>query len=185
MAGKFKDHEALFDKRREEERHGVREDREREKPSWRDLDRKRDRSNHSGSSGGERETAPKDRYQDAASQKMLMGQLDALFADKEGSALRAAILAADRASLGEHVAAWIEAKQRFPADDPALLEKALDVRKTDHLLLVVEAVGEHLPTSDAATRKMFLLKLRGKSRTVFDRKVSGRIRQILAEHGDS
>ena len=182
MAGKFHDPEALFDKRREEARHGTKETREREKPSWRELDRKRDRGG--SGQGGERDKEPRDRYQDAAAQKVLKAELNALFADKEGAGLRKAILEADRASLGDAVAAWVDSKGGFPADDPELLEKALDVRKAAHLLLVVDAVGELLHSTDAVRRKMFLLKLRGKSRTVFDRKVSARIRQILGAHGD-
>ena len=181
MAGKFKDMEALFDTRRDEQRHGKRDDHEREKPSWRELDRRKDRS---GGANGNEPREAKDRYQDKAAQKVLKAQLSALFEDKAGGALRKAVLAADRASLGDAVAAWVDAKGAFPADDPELLEKALDVRKAPHLLLVVDAVGELLKDTDDVRRKMFLLKLRGKSRTVFDRKVSGRIRAILAEQGD-
>lgn len=176
MAGKFNDPEALFDKRREESRHGKRDDREREKPSWRELDRKRDRG------GGGEKREPLDRYQDAAAQKVLKEQLGALFEDKEATELRKKLLAADRAGLGEAVAAWVDAKGSFPSDDPELLAKALDVRKAAHLLLVVDAVGQHLTCTDDVHKKMFMLKLRGKSRTVFDRKVSSRIRQVLTEH---
>ena len=185
MAGKFKDLEALFDKRRDEQRHGQRDDRDREKTSWRDLDRKRDRSNHTEQGSGAKVPKAKDRYADAQAQKMLKDQLGALFEDKEATKLRKDILDADRASLKDAVAAWVESKGSFPPQDPTLLEKALDTRKATHLLLVVEAVGQHLDAgTDAATKKMFLLKLKGKSRTVFDKKVSGRIRQILAEHGN-
>ena len=185
MAGKFKDLEALFDKRRDEARHGSRDDRDGGKPSWRDLDRKRDRSSHTDQDRRPDAKKPKDRYQSAQAQKALAGQLDALFEDKEATAMRKAILdAEDRAALNEAVAAWVDAKGAFPSTDPDLLEKALDARKGAHLLLVVQAVGEHLKDTDPTRRKMFLLKLRGKGRTVFDKKVGAAIRQILAEHGE-
>ncbi|MCO4769486.1 MAG: hypothetical protein KDA24_05600 [Deltaproteobacteria bacterium] len=184
MAGKFKDMEALFDSRRDEQRHGRRDQSDREKPSWRDLDRKRDRSGGSAQASGSGHETAKDRYQDKAAQKLLKDQLNELFEDKEAKTLRKAILDADRTTLKAAVAAYADAKGSFPSDDPALLEKAIDVRKAAHLLLVIDAVSEHLPTADPATKKMFLLKLRGKSRTIFDKKVAATIRRVLAEHGD-
>ncbi len=178
MPPKFNDPEALFDMRREESRHGPRDDRDREKPSWRELDRKRDR----GETGVSRNKEPRERHHDRAAQKLVKEQLGALFEDKEATKLRKDVLAADRTGLSQAVAAWVDAKGSFPPDDPELLSKALDVRKSNHLVLVVEALSQHLITTDPVRKKMFLLKLRGKSRTVFDRKVSGQIRQILAEH---
>ncbi len=185
MAGKFKDLEALFDKRRDEQRHGARDDSDREKLSWREKDRRKDRSSHSDQSSGPRDQRPKDRYQDAQAQKMVAAQLSGLFEDKEAKALRQAILDADRAELGDAVAAWIDSKGAFPSDDSDLLEKALGVRKAAHLGMVVEAVAEHLKNTDDVRRTMFLRKLKGKSRTVFDKKVAGTIRAVLAEHGDA
>jgi len=185
MAGKFKDLEALFDKRRDEQRHGRRDDSDRESLSWREKDRRKDRSSHSDQSAAPRDKRPKDRYQDAQAQKMLASQLSDLFEDKEAKALRQAILDADRAALGDAVAAWVDAKGAFPSDDSDLLEKALNVRKAAHLGLVVDAVAAHLADTDDVRRTLFLRKLKGKSRTVFDKKVSGKIRAVLAEHADA
>lgn len=183
MAGKFKDLEALFDKRRDEARHGKKESGEREKRSWRDIDRGKDRSNHSDQSRSPMEKRPKDRYQKAAAQKELKGQLNALFADHGAADLRKAILDADdRVSLQQAVDAYLEERGSLPPD-PDLLEKAMGVRKDKTLLRVVDAVGELLQTTDATRKKVFLLKLRSRSRTTFDRKLSSKMKQLLAEHG--
>jgi len=184
MAGKFKALEELFDKRRAAQRHGRREPGEREKRSWRDIDRGKDRSSHSDQSRSPTKKRPDARYQNAAAQKQLKGQLDALFADKGAKDLRAAILAAgDRVSLQTAIDAYLDARGALPGDDPDLLEKAMGVRKDKTFAKVVDAVAELLKTTDATRKKMFLLKLRSRSRTMFDRRLSSRIKEILAEHG--
>lgn len=183
MAGKFKDLEALFDKRRDEQRHGRRDDDEHGKKSWRDIDRGKDRSAHSDQTRSPMEKRPKDRYQKAAAQKELKGQLESLFEDKGAQDLRKAVLdAGDRMSLQAAVDAYIEAKGALPAD-PDVLEKAMGVRKDKTLSKVVDAVGELLETTDATRKKVFLLKLRSRSRTTFDKRVASKMKALLAKHG--
>lgn len=184
MAGKFKDLEDLFDKRRDEQRHGLRDPVEREKRSWRDIDRGKDRSSHSDQSRSTAKRSLSDLYQAAAAKKQVKSELSALFEDRDASGLRAAILAApDRATLQEAVDAYLEARGSLPGDDTDLLEKAMDVRKDKTFAKVVDAVAELLRTTDEGRKKVFLLKLRSRSRTMFDRRLSRRIQEILAEHG--
>ena len=183
MAGKFKDLEEQFDQRRDEQRHGRPDAPEREKRSWRDVDRGKDRSDHSDQSRSPMRQRPDDRYQTAAAQKQLKGQLDALFVDKDALALRQAVLdAQDRIALQDALTAFIAARGALPPD-PDLLEKAMTVRKDGLLKHVVEAVGQLLETTDATRKKLFLLTLRSRSRSTFDRTLSRRMKQLLAQHG--
>ncbi len=184
MAGKFKDLEDLFDMRRDEQRHGLSDVGDKEKRSWRDIDRGKDRSSHSDQSKSPAQKRWDDRFQTATAQKQINGELAALFEDRGAGELRAAILAAgDRGALQDAVQAYVEARGALPADDTEVLEKAMDVRQDKVFAKVVDAVAELLKTTDATRKKVFLLKLRSRSRTMFDRRLSTRIKEILAEHG--
>ena len=183
MAGKFTDFEEQYDARRDEERHGHKDAQEREKPSWRELDRRRDGVGHKDDSGSSGKPTM-DRYQSAQASKELKAQLTGLFVDKAGADLRRAVLdAPDKAALQDAVQALLDACGTLPSDDPLLLDKALDVRKDALLGAVVDAVGGLLQTTDDVRRKVFVLKLRSKGRTTFDKKVALKIRTLLEQYG--
>jgi hypothetical protein len=179
------DPEELFDRRRDAARHGVQDDREpREKRSWRDVDRGRDRSAHTQQGrGAETSREPRDRWQSAQAQEALKGQLDELFRDKTGDGLRDAVMmAADKGSLESAVDAYIAAKGELPAD-PELLDRALDVKKDATLRAVVDACGRALPNADAVQRKVLLLKLKARARTTFDSRVSKGVTALVTQYG--
>jgi hypothetical protein len=185
-----KDFEELFDKRRDAQRHGLRDSKERapgERPSWREIDKKRDGSTHT-QQGRDPRDQPKesqDRWQSAQAQKERKGALEGLFKDKGADDLKKTVMqAADRAALQAALDAYIEKRGAFAAD-PELLEKALDARKDATVGLAVDAIAAGIAGFDAAAKKLLLLKLRGKSRTVFDSKVAGRIRALLERHGEA
>ena len=184
MAPPKKDFEDEIDRMRDTRRHGDRDSRDRsERPSWRELDHRRDRGG--GGSQDQPLEAPKakDRYQTAAAQKALRADLEGLFHDNQGDALRDAILTAeDRVALQDAIDAYIEAKGGLPADGE-VLEKALDVRKDRTLRTVVEAIATTLPTCGVEQRKVLLLKMRNKKRRTFDNKVSKGIQALLDEYG--
>ncbi len=184
MAPPKKDFEDRIDELRDTRRHGNRDDRDRsERPSWRELDHRRDRG---GSGSGPREPKEhkaKDRYQSVAAQKALKADLEDLFHDHKGDALRDAILAADdRAALQTAIDAYIDARGGLPADGE-VLEKALDVRKDRTLRVVIDAIALALPECGAERRKVLLLKMRNKKRRTFDNKVSKGIQALLDEYG--
>ncbi len=183
MAPPKRDFESELDRKRETRRHGEKEGRDRDdRPSWRDLDRKRDRGSHSQHEPLNK-AKPKDRYQSAAAQKALKGELEALFHDNKGDALRDAILAADdRAALQTAIDEYIEAKGGLPPQFE-VLEKALDVRKDRTLRVVVDAIAGALPDFAEEHQKVLLLKMRNKKRRTFDNKVSKGIQALLDQYG--
>ncbi len=182
---RYKDFEEKFDAMRDEQRHGRRERPEHgEKMSWRDLDRRRDQSPHSDQ-GKAKDTAKHDgnRYQEAQAAKALKNDLENLFGDKVGDALRKAILeAADRSALQSAIQKYCDQRGALPAD-PALLEKALDCRNDKMMRQVVTDIATHLPELKPAHRKVLLLKMKTKARTTFDRKVSSAIKALIDEYG--
>lgn len=184
MAPPKKSFEEQLDQRRDTRRHGAkdREDR-RERPSWRELDHKRDRGGGSDQNRPIGKPKPQDRYQTAQAQKALKSELEGLFKDTAADALRDAILqAGDRAELQGAVDACIEARGGLP-EDGEVLEKALDVRKDRTLRTVVEAIAATLPSCSEEQQKVLLLKMRNKKRRTFDRKVSQAIQALLDEYG--
>lgn len=185
MGKRWQDIEEQIDKKRQVTRHGDTRDKPREKLSWRERDKRKDSSSHTDQDrDGRDDKPPGDRYSDAQSQKALKGELEALFADKKGSALRDQLLnAEDRVALDEAMAAWVEARGSLPADDPEVLEKCLDARKDKTLREVVEAIGQGIADYPPDARKVLLLKMRTKARRSFDAKLSRSIKAILAEHG--
>lgn len=183
MAPPKKDFEDEIDRARDTRRHGERDGRDRsERPSWRELDHRRDRGG-SGQSQWIEAPKAKDRYESAAAQKALKADLEDLFHDHKSDALRDAILnAEDRAALQDALDAYIEAKGGLPADGQ-VLEKALDVRKDRTLRTVVEAIAGALPGIGDEQRKVLLLKMRNKKRRTFDNKVSKGIQALLDQYG--
>jgi len=185
MSRRFKDYEEEFDRARDAKRHGTRESREPgEKPSWRELDRRRDGTGHNSS----RDDAPKkkagelDRYQKAQAEKALQGQLGALFADTGKDSLRQDILnATDRATLQTAVEAYLDQRGTLPGEGE-LLERALDVRNDRTLRKVVESAAAALPDLDDERRTLILLKMRTRMRTSFDLKVGKAIKALLQEY---
>ncbi|MBJ93037.1 MAG: hypothetical protein CMP23_01030 [Rickettsiales bacterium] len=182
---RHKDFEEQFDAMREQQRHGTRDSKAPgEKLSWRELDRRKDRSAHGDQSKAQtKDKGPGNRYQKAQAEKALKGQLNALFADKAGDELVQAILdAADRMALQQALSGYREQRGSLPAQ-PALLEKALDCRNDRLLRDVVADIAQHLPDLDPAHRKVLLLKMKTKARTTFDRKVSAAIKALITEYG--
>ncbi len=184
MSPRYKDFEEKFDAMREERRHGRKERPERNERSWRDIDRGRDRSAHSDQTQSPQQAkGHSNRYQDAQAEKAVREQLEGLFGDKEGDALAHAILnAGDRAAIQAAVDEYIEQRGTLPGD-PTLLEKALDCRSDKTLRSVLSAIGTHLGEMEPVHRKVLLLKMKTKARSTFDRKVSGAIKELLAEYG--
>ena len=183
MAPPKKDMEDRIDAKRDTARHGDRASRSRDdRPSWRELDRKRDRSGSSDQGEPLETTRDKDRYQTAAAQKALKGELEGLFRDTAGDALRDALLGADdRVALQEAIDAYIDSKGGLPADAD-VLEKALDVRSDRTLRTVVQAIAGALPDCGDEQRKVLLLKMRNKKRRTFDNKVSKAIQELLDQY---
>jgi hypothetical protein len=189
MSKRWQDMEDRIDRARDARRHGTKEDRKadrNERPSWRDIDKKRDGSNHTQQDAEDRDKggrAAKDRYASAQAQKEAKGALEELFRDKKGESLKKDIIEADRAGLQAAIDAWIEAKGELPSNDAQLLERCLDARRDKTLRLVVEAIAVGLPDLDATGRKMLLLKMRNKARRTFDARLGRRIKELLVEHG--
>lgn len=185
MSRRFKDYEEEFDRARDAKRHGTRESREPgEKLSWRELDRRRDSSGHSAQSEATSNKPPGklDRYQKAQADKVLKGQLGALFADTEQDNLRQDILQAqDRSTLQTAVEAYLEERGPLPSEGE-LLERALDVRNDRTLRKVVDSAAAALPQLDDERRKLVLVKMRTRMRTSFDPKVGRAIKALLQEY---
>lgn len=177
-----KDLEALFDKRRDEQRHGAPEAKPAgERPSWRDLDRKRDRGNHSQQARDPRDDAPPtDRHQAASAQKALKKDLEDLFKDKEREAWRPKVRAAtDRAALDAVLDTMLAELGRLPSD-AEILDRALETKKDTTLLAAVDTLTGCLSSFPENTRKVLVLKLQTRGKTSFDRAVKVAIDRLLA-----
>lgn len=183
MAGNWKNMEEQIDRARDRARHGDPREKRGEKPSWRELDARRDGAAH----GPHRDEKPRgkskqDQYEEAQAEKAALADLDALFRDKKGDALRAEILSTEgRSELLAVVERWFEEKGELPADSE-LLEKCMDVRKDDVLRRVVASLDSALPELDAPAREMLLRKAQTKGRRSFDVKLSKDISVLLDKH---
>lgn len=177
------DMEDRIDKMRGERTHGDPKNREREKLSWREKDRRKDVSPHSDQAGPDREPKAKDRYANAQAQKALKGELEDLFRDKKGDSLKKGILEADRGSLQGAIDAYIEAKGALPSDDSEVLIKCLEARRDKTLRVVVAAIAEGIADYTPDARKVILLTLRTKARRSFDATLGKQMKALLAEHG--
>lgn len=184
MAPPKGDFEADLDRLRDRRRHGTQDDRDpADKPSWRERDLANDRGGKSAQDRPVGVPKVKDRYQNAQAQKELKSQLEGLFADQAGDALRDAILqAGDKAATQAAVDAWLTERGPLPPDAD-VLEKALDARRDRTLRDVVEAVGGFLPDAHPDVRKMLLMKMRTKARRSFDAKLSRMIQELLEQYG--
>jgi len=177
--------EEQIDELRHGRRHGDPKDKDQApaKRSWRELDRSRDRSGSAPSAKDKGKGSFLDRYGTPQAQQALKEELMELFRDKDGEAMKEAIMVAtDKGELETAIQAYLDARGRLPAD-PELLDKAMDTRKDKTLREVVEAVGRALPETDESRRRALLAKLRTKARRSFDAKVAKAARALLSEYG--
>ena len=132
---------------------------EREKPSWRDIDRKRDRSSHvsrdehSRSEKSLRSTWAKEQY---------LKKVDKLFQGKKGSKEHKAALNAIHNNYGTNkfassVKKYLK-KYGIP-DDWSTLMLLLDYKDDEVLVQVVEALKEITPERSPVERQSFKDKL--------------------------
>jgi len=183
MAGNWKNMEEQIDRARDRARHGDPKEKRGEKPSWRELDARRDGAAH----GPHRDEKPRgknkqDQYKEALVEKAARADLDALFRDKEGDALRAEILGTEgRSELQAAVERWLDEKGELPADSE-LLEKCMDVRKDATLRRVIASLDSAFPELDAPAQQMLLRKAQTKGRRSFDAKLSKEISALLDKH---
>jgi hypothetical protein len=183
MAGNWKNMEEQIDRARDRARHGDPKDKRGQKPSWRELDARRDGAAH----GPHRDEKPRgkskqEQYKEAQVEKAARADLDALFRDTAGDALRAEILATDgRTELQAAVERWFEEKGELPADSE-LLEKCMDVRKDAMLRRVIASLDSAIPDLDAPAQQMLLRKAQTKGRRSFDAKLSKAISALLEKH---
>lgn len=185
MPRHFKDPEENLDRMREERAHGKRDQRDRDdRPSWREIDRRRAQSSHTeqGRDPRSQEQAARDRYHSAQAQKALKGQLDELFRDKTGDALRDAVIQAQgKSAVQQALDAYLEAKGELPPD-PELLEKALEARKDATVRQALDVIEQVLPEAEASQRKVLLLKMRSLARRTFDAKAARKMKALLNQH---
>jgi len=184
MAGNWKNIEEQIDRARDRARHGDPREKRSEKPSWRDLDARRDGAAH----GPHRDEKPKgesktkDRYAEALAEKAALADLNDLFRDKKADSLRAEVLAAaDKAELQSAVERWFDEKGELPADSE-LLDKCMDVRKDATLRRVIASVASVMAELDEPARQMLLRKAQTKGRRSFDAKLSKEIAALLEKH---
>jgi hypothetical protein len=183
MAGNWKNMEEQIDRARNRARHGDPKDKRGEKPSWRDLDARRDGAAH----GPHRDEKPKgkskqDQFKEAQAEKAARADLNELFRDKEADSLRAEVLATeDRAELQSVVDRWFDEKGTLPADSE-LLEKCMDVRKDATLRRVIASLDTVMADLDEQARLMLLRKAQTKGRRSFDAKLSKEIAALLDKH---
>lgn len=184
MAGNWKNMEEQIDKRREQARHGDKREKRGEKRSWRDIDAMRDGAAHGPhrDEGGGGSRKEKDRYAQAQAEKAAKAELEGLFRDTKGDALKAQILEAeDRAALQGAVDTWYEEKGELPADSE-LLDKCLDVRRDGTLRKVVASIDAVMDELDPPAQTMLLRKVQTKGRRSFDAKLSKQIAELLEKH---
>jgi hypothetical protein len=183
MAGNWKNMEEQIDRARDRARHGDPKEKRGEKPSWRELDARRDGAAH----GPHRDEKPRgkskqDQLKEAQAEKTARADLDALFRDKKGDALRSEILATnDRSELQAVLERWFEEKGELPADSE-LLEKCMDVRKDAILRRVIACLDSAIPDLDTPAQQMLLRKAQTKGRRSFDAKLSKEISALLDKH---
>ncbi|MDP7110468.1 MAG: hypothetical protein QGH45_00820 [Myxococcota bacterium] len=135
---------------------GRRDDRD-DRPSWRDIDRKRDRSSHTeqhkpmGGSGGGQGTSS--RYYKAALDKAMKSKLEAVFADPErdgrARSIRDATTGAERT---EATAAYLD-QYGVPEDFETLMAMA-EVKDDGVFAQVVPPMAEQWDAQSAPRRKL-------------------------------
>jgi hypothetical protein len=183
MAGNWKNMEEQIDRARNRARHGDPKDKRGEKPSWRELDARRDGAAH----GPHRDEKPRgkskqDQFEEAQAEKAALADLNELFRDKEADSLRAEVLAIeDRKELQSAVDRWFDEKGTLPADSE-LLDKCMDVRKDSTLRRVIASLDTAMPDLDEQARLMLLRKAQTKGRRSFDAKLSKEIAALLDKH---
>jgi hypothetical protein len=135
---------------------GRRDDRD-DRPSWRDIDRKRDRSSHTeqhkpmGGGGGGQGTSS--RYYKAALEKAMKSKLDAVFADPERDGLARSIRdATTGAERTESTAAYLD-KYGVPDDFETLMAMA-EVKDDGVFAVVVPPMAEQWEAQSAPRRKL-------------------------------
>jgi hypothetical protein len=143
---------------------GRRDDRD-DRPSWRDIDRKRDRSSHTeqhkqigGGGGGHGSSS---RYNKAALDKALKSKLDAVFADPERDGLARSVRdATTGAERKQATAAYLE-KYGVPEDFETLMAMA-EVKDDGVFAQVVPPMAEQWEAQSAPRRKLVkeMLQLR-------------------------
>ena len=132
---------------------------EREKPSWRDVDRKRDRSRHV--SRDEQSRSEKSLRSSWAKEQYLK-EMDKLFQGKKGSKEHKAALNAIHNNYGtskfsSSVKKYLE-KYGIP-DDWSTLMLLLDYKNNEVLVQVIEALKDNAPERSRVERQGFRDKL--------------------------
>ena len=145
---------------------GRRDDRD-DRPSWRDIDRKRDRSLHTdqhkpmgGGGGGGRPGA--DRYYKAALEKAMKQRLDSVFADPERDGAARAVRDATTGAERKEAAEAYLAEYGVPEDFETLMAMA-EVKDDAVFAQVVPPMAEQWdeqpPTRRKVAKQMLQLRL--------------------------
>lgn len=144
-----------------------------ERPSWRDIDKKRDRSSHVKQEQKEKKEAPKDRWNIGRHKRAL----DQLFKGDKGTIEHGKLYNKLHKSYGSPAFAQTVAKyvEKYgPPDDTSTLLLLLDVKDVEIMLLVMEKLREIyqgvMPREkEDIRRKLSILALTDRSEDIKER----------------
>lgn len=138
-----------------------------ERPSWREIDKKREKSSHVSQEKKDRKEAPKDRWNVGRHKKAL----DRLFKGDKGTVEHEKLYNKIHKSYGSST--FLSTVQKYiekygPPDDPSSLILVLDSKDVDIMLLTMEKLREVYPNVSAREkedirRKLSILALTDKS----------------------
>jgi hypothetical protein len=144
-----------------------------ERPSWRDIDKKRDRSSHTKQEQREKKEAPKDRWNVGRHKKAL----DQLFKGDKGTIEHEKLYTRIHKSYGspgfvQNVIKYIE--KYGPPDDASTLILSLDAKKAEVMLLVMDKLKEIYSNvsgreKEDIRRKLSILALTDRSEDIKER----------------
>ncbi len=144
-----------------------------ERPSWRDIDKKRDRSSHVGGEKQERKEPAADRWNTGrhkkALEKLFMGEKGTLEAEKLYKKIHTSYGAS---TFRENVRKYVE--QYGPPDDVSTLLLSLDTKDVPLMLLMMEKLqqvyaGVSPREKEDIRRKLSILSLTDRSPEIKER----------------
>lgn len=173
---------ALYD---DDDRKKKQNDGPREKPSWREMDRKKDRGPHAPKDDRERPAAasPKAAWLEQRASKEALSTAEALFASPaRDKALKALAAAADPQSVVAAYEGWRAQHEGLPTEPGALVALLKHPEPTVQVE-AIEAIGQLAPTLTGPVKTTTLGALnlfRMSARSMDARKVA---RRVLKENG--
>lgn len=165
---------------------GNRDDDDRERPDWRELDRRRDRSQHrhADAEPGQRRGSQRQQFEQRSEKNQQLKKLEALFGEAKPTAEQEKVLkkiraAKDNATLTKQCAAFV-GQFGLPRDWDSLL-LFLDAADEELVLSVLEKLSQMRPNQSDIRKTNFSQQLRILNMMTQSEKVQAKVKVLLAQ----